>query len=319
MEDHGLSRDRDTCHRLALDHVLALIADAEWSSQLVLRGSMLMTAYAGSAARKPADLDFVVVQDGWPVEDLDPFPYVDDLASIQQWPETADGAGRADLWIDDEFDTGGLHPRVAPEGVSWIRAEQWEEASPYEDLRRRIEESPQVGSGIVLAARQFEEPGDWTYSGYAMAGSRVTVPWQLEGERDAAHELSGVVQLDFAMDEPMPWRPAWTRIPRLAGGFSALRAASPELSLAWKLMWLLEDSKGDGFSRGKDLYDAVVLAELTGLGTVKRVAGLDLAALRRRDVDGARVDWEAFLVDYPEVEGSVGEWKQRLMNALALL
>ncbi|MEZ0111631.1 hypothetical protein ABH920_005649 [Catenulispora sp. EB89] len=307
MDDLGLPRDRDTCHRLALDHVLALIADAPWSSCLVLRGSMLLTAYAGSAARKPADLDFIVVKDGWPVDDEEPFPYVDDLATVQQWPEVADGAGRAELWADGEFDTGGLRPRVSPEGVNWIRDEEWEESAPYEDLRQRIRENPSAGHGIVLDPEKFDESGDWTYSGYAMRGARVTIPWKTRG--GPGRRLSGVVQLDFAADEPMPRRPVWTRIPRLAGGFSVVWAASPELSLVWKLMWLVEDSSDGGASRGKDLYDAVVLAELT---TAQ-------AGLRRRDVEGLDVDWESFVAENPQVEGSVEEWKQRLMSALGLV
>ena len=316
MDHLGLPRDRDTCHRLALDHVLALIAEAPWSCHLVLRGSMLMTAYAGSAARKPGDLDFIVVKDGWPVDDEEPYPYVDDLASVQQWPEVADGAGRAELWADGEFDTGGQRPRVSPDGVNWVRAEEWEESAPYEDLRRRIRENPSAGHGIVLDPEGFDESGDWTYSGYSMRGSRVTIPW---GTRDdPAHRMSGVVQLDFAGDEPMPRRPVWTRIPRLAGGFSVLWAAGPELSLVWKLMWLVEDSSDGGVSRGKDLYDAVVLAELTGVREAIRAGGSAQAGLRRRDVDGLEVDWEAFVAEYPQVEGSVEEWKQRLTNALGL-
>ncbi|WP_194916999.1 nucleotidyl transferase AbiEii/AbiGii toxin family protein [Catenulispora rubra] len=317
MDDLGLPRDRDTCHRLALDHVLALIAEAPWSSHLVLRGSMLMTAYAGSAARKPGDLDFIVVKDGWPVDDEEPYPYVDDLATVQQWPEVADGAGRAELWADGEFDTGGQRPRLSPDGVNWIRAEEWEESAPYEDLLRRIRENPDAGHGIVLDPERFDESGDWAYSGYAMSGSRVTIPWETQG--DPGRGMSGVVQLDFAADEPMPRRPVWTRIPRLAGGFSVLWAAGPELSLVWKLMWLVEDCSDGGLSRGKDLYDAVVLAELPGLQGMIRAGGSAQAGLRRRDVDGLDVDWDAFVAEYPQVEGSVGEWKQRLMNALGLV
>jgi hypothetical protein len=312
MEDPDPSRDRDTCHRLALDHVLSLIAGAEWSSRLVLRGSMLMTAYAGSAARKPGDLDFVVVKDGWPVEDLDPYPYVDEHASVQQWPEAADGAGRAELWADQEFETGGQHPRVSPDGVNWVRTEDWEEPAPYGDLRGLIRDNAQVGNGIVLDVEGFDENAPWAYSGYAMNGARVTVPWRVEGT-----SVSGLVQMDFAMDEPMPRRPMWVRIPRLAGGFTVVSAASPDLSLVWKLMWLIEDSK-EGVGRGKDLYDAVVLAELTGLQETIRAGGSAQAGLRRWDVRDWDVGWEAFVAENPEVEGSLDQWKQRLMDALGL-
>lgn len=124
MEDVRLTDDHATCHRLALDHVLGLIANAGWSDQLLVRGSMLMTAYIGSGAREPADLDFVVIEDGWPVDELDPYPYLDDLAPVQQWPEVADGAGRGEMWAEEEFGTAGRKPRVSPEGLrgSWRTA-----------------------------------------------------------------------------------------------------------------------------------------------------------------------------------------------------
>ena len=281
MDVPGLPHDPGTCHRLALDHVLALIADAGWSSQLVLRGSMLMTAYAGSAARKPGDLDFIMMKGGWPVDDAAPYPYMeymDEPASVQQWEETQ------------------------------LR----------EDLRRRIRENPGVGHGIVLDPEKLDESGDWAYSGYTMLGSRLIVPWEAPDDPARGPGLSGVVQLDFAADEPMPQRPVWTRIPRLAGGFSVVPAAGPELSLVWKLMWLVEDSKDGGLSRGKDLYDAVVLAELPALQETIRAGGSAQVGLRRREVDGLRVDWEPFVAGHPQVEGSLEAWKQRLTTALGL-
>ncbi|GAA2000091.1 hypothetical protein GCM10009838_76940 [Catenulispora subtropica] len=68
--------------------MLGLIAAAPWSDGLVLRGSMLMTAWCGPAAREPADLDFIVVDEGRPVDALDPYPYVE-VEFAQQWPEVA--------------------------------------------------------------------------------------------------------------------------------------------------------------------------------------------------------------------------------------
>lgn len=134
MEDVRLTDDHATCHRLALDHVLGLIANAGWSDQLLVRGSMLMTAYIGSGAREPADLDFVVIEDGWPVDELDPYPYLNDLAPVQQWPEVADGAGRGEMWAEEEFGTAGRKPRVSPEGLRWVMEDGWERTSPYGDL-----------------------------------------------------------------------------------------------------------------------------------------------------------------------------------------
>ncbi|MEU7164585.1 nucleotidyl transferase AbiEii/AbiGii toxin family protein [Streptomyces morookaense] len=55
--------------RHALDHVLAAVAGSEWAEHLVLRGSVLLKAWYGAAAREPGDLDFVVVPHTWQLED----------------------------------------------------------------------------------------------------------------------------------------------------------------------------------------------------------------------------------------------------------
>ncbi|MFD8377404.1 hypothetical protein ACFV2X_02290 [Streptomyces sp. NPDC059679] len=73
----------------------------------VLRGSMVMLAWAGEAAREPADLDWVVLEDEVRVDPLDPYPYVAGVEVVQQWPHAADGAARYEIWRDEEFDTGG--------------------------------------------------------------------------------------------------------------------------------------------------------------------------------------------------------------------
>jgi hypothetical protein len=319
MDEPVLTHDHDTCHRLALDHVLKLIAGADWSEQLVLRGSMLMTAYAGSAARKPADLDFIVAQDGWPVDTLDPYPYVDELAAVQQWPEVADGAGRPELWAEEEFGTGGQKPRVSPEGLNWVMDDDWERSSPYADLRTLVQENSLIGDGLVLDADGFQESNDWMYSYYEMPGVRIIIPWRTTSEAaPGSPGLYGEVSLDFALDETLPQRPLWVRIPRLGGGHSVMRGASPELSLAWKLTWLVEDVEMNGASRGKDLYDAVVLAELVGAPRWERLAGLDMSALTGAQVAGLETDWAEFTSAYPQVRGTVEEWKQRLVNALGL-
>jgi hypothetical protein len=40
-------------HRLALDHILGLVAGAPCGESLILRGSMTMLAWAGDRARPP--------------------------------------------------------------------------------------------------------------------------------------------------------------------------------------------------------------------------------------------------------------------------
>ena len=326
MDEPGPALDADTCHRLALDHVLGLIAGAAWSDQLVLRGSMLMTAYAGSAARKPGDLDFVVIENGWPVDELEPYPYVGELAAVQQWPEVADGAGRAELWADAEFDTGGRNPRVAPEGLQWVMGEGWEQSSPYGDLRDLVRENNWIAEGLALDPDGFEESREWMYAAYDMPGVQIRIPWHAVTEAGPDPDLEGEVSLDFALDETVPQRPVWTRIPRLGGGHSVVRAASAELSLAWKLLWLLRDTEDAGFSKAKDLYDAVVLAELPGMvldgkllrRVLRKSEGLEVEDFTVRDLGGVAVDWAAFTQVEPRAVGTLEEWLRRLANALTV-
>lgn len=46
--------------RRAMDRVLDVIAQSSWANDLVLRGSLLLRAWLGYAAREPGDLDFVL-------------------------------------------------------------------------------------------------------------------------------------------------------------------------------------------------------------------------------------------------------------------
>lgn len=289
-------------HRTALEHVLGLIAAAPWSAGLVLRGSMLMTAWCGDAARVPEDVDFIAVDEARPVDALDPYPYVE-LEFVQQWPEVADGAGRYEMWTDEEFDTGGQQPRVPPEGLQWVTDEEWQPCAPYGDLVDRVRREPDAAGGVRLDADQIVEDDGWAYTYSTMAGSRLIIPWRADG-------LEGRVQADIAQDETLPQVPRWTRIPRSDGGQSVVLAASPELSLAWKLMWLVGDTRQAGVSRGKDLYDAVLLAELPGVAP--------MSTLTREALDVVRVDWAVFTAQYPHVQGTSAAWKHRLAHALAL-
>jgi hypothetical protein len=143
------------------------------------------------------------------------------------------------------------------------------------------------------------------------------------------------VQLDFARDEQLPESPVWTLIPRGDGGRpTAVRTASRDLSLAWKLLWLHIDSQDGGRARGKDLYDAVLLAEaVTAAAAVAETEGACLpprllwSVFRRAGCEPADaldpdavlrwdVDWAAFLEDYPWVQGTAEDWLRRLARAL---
>ncbi|MGW4563044.1 nucleotidyl transferase AbiEii/AbiGii toxin family protein [Streptomyces sp. NPDC004561] len=306
--------------RAALDHVLRLVADAPWSASLVLRGSMVMPAWVGDAAREPADLDWVVLEDAVGTDGLDPYPYVDRIETVQQWPEAADGAARYEIWTYEEFGTAGQRPVLPPEGLRWLADEEAVETGPpYLDLLERVARRPRAAPGLVLDAEHARVDGTWTYACYDTPGVRLVVPWRADGLPP------GEVRLDFARDERLPEPPVWTLVPRGDGGApTPVRTASRDLSLAWKLLWLHTDSRDGGRAQGKDLYDAVLLAEKEGaalpprlLRTVFRGAApteadaFDPAAVVRWDVD-----WAAFQERHPRVPGTAAEWLRRLARAL---
>jgi hypothetical protein len=269
-----------TAHRAALDHVLAVVAESHWADMLVLRGSMTMPAWVGDAARPPGDLDFMVWQPHIVPDDLDPYPYVDAPSFVQEWPEAAHGAIRNEIWEFEEFDTGGHHPRLPPEGLRWVPAEDLD-TGPWEDVEDELATllagSPWSPHGIVFDHASVESSSDVDYAEYEPGGAagrvRLSVPWRSED-----FEV-GSVQIDLSWGERLPEPAVCTAVPR-AGGLPpvAMWTASRELSLAWKLHWLAADQKTNGVSAMKDVYDAVLLAELAGMSLRPRLRRLALGA-----------------------------------------
>ncbi|MET9832289.1 nucleotidyl transferase AbiEii/AbiGii toxin family protein [Streptomyces sp. NPDC006385] len=324
MHDHvpeGAQDDRRWrgARRAALDHLLRLVAESSLADLLVLRGSMVMPAWVGGEAREPGDLDWIVPQPLIvPIEPLYPYPYVDELAVVQQWPEAADGAGGHEMWEHEEFDTRGLRAVLPPEGLRWITEPEPEPETvpPHRELLDLARRRPVAAPGVVLIPEAARDDGTWTYSEYDTPGVRVTVPWRADGLPP------GEVRLDFARDERLPQAPVCTAVPRGDGGAPAVvRTASRELSLAWKLLWLHTDAATEGLAQGKDLYDAVLLAETRGLRLPTRL--LD-SVFRPRAVPPTpnvvrswSVEWDAFRAGHPRVRGSAEEWLDRLCRALA--
>ncbi|MEU9129403.1 nucleotidyl transferase AbiEii/AbiGii toxin family protein [Kitasatospora sp. NPDC048540] len=314
-------------HRAVLDHVLALMADLAWEQGLVLRGSMCLTAWAPGLAREPADLDWIVPSPaGFPVDLQDPHPYLAGPEAVQQWPEAFDGAARYEIWRTEEFGTAGLHAAFPPEGLHWLAEDEdhpdfGDLFDPAAALTALVRAAPQVAPGLVLDPDGLRVDGGWTYRRYDTPGVRLVVPWRADGLPP------GEVRLDFARDEWLPQAPVLTAVPRADGGRpTAVRTASRELSLAWKLCWLHGDAAGEGTPRGKDLYDAVLLAEHPA---TRLTARLVRTVLRRSGTCGAgdgdgfdvrevcrRVDRAAFAREHPWVRGSAEEWVRRLAGAL---
>ena len=97
-------------------------------------------------------------------------------------------------------------------------------------------------------------------------------------------------------------------------------AATASLSLLWKLQWLATDHVNRGHVDGKDLYDAVLLAELGSTGFSPRLRHTlrsrvpDPGVLRPDAVRGWSVDWSSLNVH----SGTQG-WPDRLATALDVL
>ncbi|TVL88752.1 nucleotidyl transferase AbiEii/AbiGii toxin family protein [Streptomyces sp. SAJ15] len=241
--------------RLALDHVLDAVGGGEWADHLVLRGSVLLRAWYGAAAREPGDLDFVVQPRDWELPDP-----------------------RSDRMLD---------------GI----ARAAEELS-LRDGRVRLDAGGAVSDSI------------WTYD--RVPGRRLVIPWTAEGLP------GGSVQLDFVFNEPLPVPAELTEVPRRGGSGEPLRlwAAGRGLSLAWKIMWLVSDS----YPEGKDLYDALLLAEDPAtelpLGLLREVfTGVDYGAYARFPVlpeliasSASQAEWFEFAKDHPEIAGAPDRW-----------
>ncbi|MFJ5231163.1 nucleotidyl transferase AbiEii/AbiGii toxin family protein [Kitasatospora sp. NPDC088391] len=340
----GQPWDARRARRAVLDHLLALLAASPWSETLVLRGSMVMPAWVGPAAREPADLDFLVPPSTLvPIDVLDPYPYLPDLAAVQQWPEAADGAGAHQMWEFEEFDTGGLRAHLPPEGLHWVPEAEPETTGPEEVLRELVERHPQVAPGLRLDPASVRETGTWAYDDENVPGVGIEIRWTTNdtgdtgGAGDAGDDENtgdtgdadrtgpeGTVTVDFARDERMPAPPVRTAVPRGNGtGTTVVRTPSPELALAWKLLWLHADGER---ARAKDLYDAVLLAEHCA-------RTLEPALLRRvlarepghpgtlaTALPAPPADWADLLAahpGHPVLHGSAEQWAARLHAALA--
>ena len=199
-------------------------------------------------------------------------------------------------WFGEQArEPGDLDFVVQPAGIGFASPEG---LRLLDDVIAAVAADP--GPGLQPAKVARDEI--WTYE--RVPGRRLVFPYEHEG-------LTGSVQLDFVYNEELPMEPE-----RLPIGDAWLLTAGPELSLAWKLLWLQSDS----YPQGKDLYDAVLLAESTAISpTLIRTVlaaepgsqGFGPTTVLRWDVD-----WQNFLDEYPTIEGDAESWKQRLALAL---
>lgn len=153
----------------------------------------------------------------------------------------------------------------------------------------------------------------WTYE--RAEGRRMTIVWSLDDLPE------GQVQFDFVFREPLAQAPVPVEIPLTAGETVSLLGATPELSLAWKLVWLQTDM----YPQGKDLYDAVLLAERSQMPLSLFVAAMrscedyrDWDEQALPDIADWQIDWDNFRAEYPWVQGEAEDWKRRLSAQLVL-
>ncbi|MEV6052017.1 nucleotidyl transferase AbiEii/AbiGii toxin family protein [Streptomyces sp. NPDC052107] len=176
-----------------------------------------------------------------------------------------------------------------------------------------IAEAAQAGGGeIRFSARDAAVEDIWTYE--RVPGRRMVLPWSAPGLP------GGHVQLDFVFNERLPEAPEPVGLP----GGAVLLAATPGLSLAWKLMWLITDL----YPQGKDLYDAALLAERHPLShellqQVLRESGEWPNPAMEKPVPLAdlaeaahHVEWHHFVTEYPQFADREGEFVDRLVRAV---
>jgi hypothetical protein len=148
----------------------------------------------------------------------------------------------------------------------------------------------------------------WTYE--RVPGRRLMFPFDVEDLPQ------GAVQVDVVFNEDLPDAPVTVEVPPLG---TRVLAASPALSLAWKLQWLVTDK----YPQGKDLYDAVLLAERTPVSLdlvrdlIRPELGDEADAFTWASVLKLPVDWENFRAERPGVVGDAGPWLRRLADALS--
>ena len=180
-------------------------------------------------------------------------------------------------------------------------------------IARAAERVSRSAGGVRIRSDGAVSEDIWTYD--RVPGRRLLLPWR------AGRAASGAVQLDFVFNEELPVAPEPVMVARSDGGEPVpLRAATMELSLAWKVLWLLTDA----YPQGKDLYDAVLLAESTGLraSLLREVLATHATHLAGDGVTAERilrldVDWREFRKDHPAVPRRPDDHVRRLATALA--
>ncbi|MFJ6016261.1 nucleotidyl transferase AbiEii/AbiGii toxin family protein [Streptomyces sp. NPDC092952] len=187
-------------------------------------------------------------------------------------------------------------------------------AALFETLARDAAAAAERHGAVRIDAAGMVTEEIWTYD--RVPGRRMLLPWT------ADRVPGGTVQLDVVFNEFLPEPAVPTDLRPLGRGPGCrIRAASPGLSLAWKLLWLATDM----YPQGKDLYDAVLLAEYTAPSYELLRKALVLSGVEALRPVGtwfldemvpARGEWEDFVAEHPWVTGSAEQYHARLVRVL---
>ncbi|GAA1981278.1 nucleotidyl transferase AbiEii/AbiGii toxin family protein [Catenulispora subtropica] len=199
-----------------------------------------------------------------------------------------------------------------------IDSDHWKLTDPrtdrlFDEIARGADDASRRDDVVRIDASAALSDEIWTYD--RVPGRRLVLPFKADGCPE------GSIQLDFVFGELLPEPPQPIEIAADGGDPVILLAATPELSLAWKLLWLASDM----YPQAKDLYDAVLLAESTPLRyelLQKTFVAADghycgqpvTMETLRTEIDS--VDWTALRADYPHWELSEDALRQRLLAAV---
>lgn len=211
-------------------------------------------------------------------------------------------------WLGDVArEPGDLDWVIRPVQQSWFSLSDW---GVFNGLTNVILQRRQVpGTEIRIEGIVTDEI--WAYD--RVPGRRLVLTWQAE-------DLPlGTSQMDFSLNDQMWHMPVETTLVLPEGRNTTVWTATPELSLAWKLLWLGTDM----YPQGKDLYDATLLAE-----NYKLPSDLVLLTMKKVLDENGRWEfteqylsewsfqWDDFKQDYPGIQGTEQEWLQRLIVAI---
>lgn len=204
-------------------------------------------------------------------------------------------------WVGDAArEPGDLDFVVTPHTIT-------SDSADARTLLDDIKTAARTASGAGLQPDRITESAIWTYE--RADGRRLVIPFSTPEAPD------GHIQIDVVFGEKLSLPPEALILPDVD---QPLLAAPAPLALAWKLLWLATDM----YPQGKDLYDAVLLAEHTTVdqALVRQLMRPELGAeadtFTAETVMSWQVDWSNFTDEYAGIRGTAEQWTRRLALAL---